>query len=252
MLPTASFVSSEAAKNLVASIARNPDAVIYNYRQEGNPVLRMMKNVQRVCQADIAPDFILGQSTCALFISVKYHMLHPNYLYSRIRELGRSYTLRVVICLVDTDDNVRSLGELNKICFTNDLTLLLAWSQEEAARYLETLKVYEKKGTKSIQKRQESEFLPAITKALTDGVRSVNKTDVVTLLDAFDNLKGICNASEQQLLLCPGFGDTKVRALHAALHTSFTKPSGSTKGASRMAHLAALRNTDDQEKEKLT
>ena len=64
----------------------------------------------------------------------------------------------MLLLLVDTDDNIRSLQELNHFCFLNDLTLLLAWSREEAARYIETLKAYEKKSPESIQERVEKEF----------------------------------------------------------------------------------------------
>jgi DNA repair protein Rad10 len=39
--------------------------------------------------ADIVPDYILGNGTAALYISVRYHLLHPEYLYFRIRELQR-------------------------------------------------------------------------------------------------------------------------------------------------------------------
>ena len=43
-----------------------------------------------MCQfADIVPDYILGNGTAALYISVRYHLLHPDYLYFRIRELQR-------------------------------------------------------------------------------------------------------------------------------------------------------------------
>ncbi len=35
------------------------------------------------------PDYILGNGTAALYISVRYHLLHPEYLYFRIRELQR-------------------------------------------------------------------------------------------------------------------------------------------------------------------
>ena len=39
--------------------------------------------------ADIVPDYILGNGTAALYISVRYHLLHPDYLFFRIRELQR-------------------------------------------------------------------------------------------------------------------------------------------------------------------
>ena len=80
------------------------------------------------------------------------------YVKRRVGELGRAFDLRVLLVLVDTDDNVKSLQELNHFCFLNDFTLILAWSREEAARYIETLKTYEKKSPESIQEKVEKDF----------------------------------------------------------------------------------------------
>ena len=191
--------------------------------QRGNPLLSHIKHVpmEFVKREEQAADFVVGPRSCALFLSVKYHMLHPQYIWGRIRQLGQAYDLRVLVCHVDIEDNVKSLGEINKICFTSDLTLILAFSEEEAARYIESLKAYQNKGSKSIQKKEEKEFVPAISKTLTGGISSVNKTDVITLLQAFNTFKGICNANEEQLLLLGGFGEKKVKDFYAATHTSF-------------------------------
>ncbi len=35
------------------------------------------------------PDYILGNGVAALYLSVRYHLLHPDYLHFRIRELQR-------------------------------------------------------------------------------------------------------------------------------------------------------------------
>ena len=80
------------------------------------------------------------------------------YVKRRVGELGRAFDLRVLLVLVDADDNVKSLQELNRFCFLNDFTLILAWSREEAARYIETLKAYEKKSPESIQEKVEKDF----------------------------------------------------------------------------------------------
>lgn len=33
--------------------------------------------------------------------SLRYHLLHPDYLYFRIRELQKNYRLRIILCHVD-------------------------------------------------------------------------------------------------------------------------------------------------------
>jgi energy-coupling factor transporter ATP-binding protein EcfA2 len=60
-------------------------------------------------------------------------------------------------------------------------------------------------------------------------VRSVNKNDVQTLLDVFGCVGNVCEASEQQLVLCPGLGEKKVKRLYRALHEPFTDAAKSKK-----------------------
>lgn len=133
---------------------------------------------------------------------------------------------------VDDESNLAALQELNRIAFVTNFTLFCAWSNIECARYLETLKSYENKPATSIQAKEETEFLPRLTKVLTS-VRSVNKTDVATLLDVFGNFGNICNAQEQQLVLCPGLGEKKVKRLYAAFHEPFA-PSKKTRVTNSM------------------
>ena len=64
-----------------------------------------------------------------------------------------------------------------------------------------------------IQERVETEFLPKVTQVLTN-VRSINKTDVITLLDAFGSVRNICHADEHQLVLCPGIGSSDFYHYH--------------------------------------
>lgn len=184
-------------------VSYNSSCIQVKESQKGNPVLQCIRNVQWEFNRGIVPDYVIGASSCALFISVKYHILHPRYLDRRMKEIGRLFRLRVVICQIDTDDNIRALLELNKLCFSCNFTLILAWSALEAGRYIETLKAYENKPSTSIQWKVDEEFLPKMTSVLKN-IRSINRTDVVTLLEAFRNLRGMCEADEQQLVLCPG------------------------------------------------
>jgi DNA excision repair protein ERCC-1 len=206
----------------------NSNYIQVKQSQRGNPVLDCIKNVSWQYNSSIMADYVMG-STCALFISVRYHMLHPNYLYRRMKEIGSDFRNRIVLCQVDVEDNVKALLELNKLCFTHRFTLMLSWSPLEAGRYLETFKSYENKPSTSIQEKVETEFLPQVTNVLKS-VKSINRTDVVTLFEAFRHFQGICAAEESQLLLCPGLGEKKVKRLHHALHTPFKRAKSSHHG----------------------
>jgi DNA excision repair protein ERCC-1 len=135
-----------------AGIAKHVISV--SEKQRGNPLLKYIRNVNWEFNKEIIPDYVMG-STCAIFLSIKYHSLHSKHAELRIRELGRNFRLRILLVLVDVDDDisVKPLHELNKLCFTSDVTLLLCWSNEECARYLEIFKLYENKPASSIQEK---------------------------------------------------------------------------------------------------
>ncbi len=147
--------------------------------------------------ADIVPDYILGNGTAALYISVRYHLLHPEYLFFRIRELqrrrgasgvacmrcagadaqrARSFRLRLVLCHVDVEDVVKALGEINKTAAVHACSLVCAWSPEEVARYLETFKLYENKTAENIQERTENDYASRLTGALSEAQLCANTT----------------------------------------------------------------------------
>jgi DNA excision repair protein ERCC-1 len=53
-----------------------PSSIFVHEVQQGNPVLKYIRNVKWEFSADIVPDYAMG-STCALFLSVKFHFRHP-------------------------------------------------------------------------------------------------------------------------------------------------------------------------------
>ncbi|KAM6188799.1 LOW QUALITY PROTEIN: DNA excision repair protein ERCC-1 [Sarcoramphus papa] len=178
-------------------------SIIVSPRQRGNPVLKFVRNVPWEF-GDIVPDYVLGQSTCALFLSLRYHHLNPGYIHDRLRHLGRSYGLQLLLLQVDVKDPHQALKELAKVCILADCTLLVAWSPEEAGRYLETYKAYEQKPPDLLKERVEQDFLSRMTDCLTS-VKSVNKTDALSLLTAW-SLAAMVDASREDLSLCPGVG----------------------------------------------
>ena len=129
--------------------------------------------------------------------------------------------LKVLLVLVDVDDSEKLLFDITRTCFITDYSLLCAFSLPEAARYLETFKAFENKSVNVIKERIEGSYFPQAIDFLTT-IRSVNKTDVLTLLSHFGSIAGIMNATEKQIAECPGFGEKKVKRLYDALHEPFT------------------------------
>ena len=211
------------APGVAMPVLQNIPGKIYVNRREKfeDRVVRCLRHVGVIYTDEIAPDFIIG-STCALSVDLSYHQLHENYIKGRMKAIGRDFKTRILLVVVDSDNNLTPLLQLNKLCFNESFTLILAWSYLEAARYIESFKVYETKPATSIQEKVDNGFEAVMTKVLTT-VPGVNKTDAATLLSSFDSFRGICFAEEHHLLLCQGIGEKKMKRLHQVLHQPLNK-----------------------------
>lgn len=74
--------------------------MFYRLFQRGNPLLKSISNVPWEYEESIVPDYVMGRTTCALFLSLRYHNLKPDYINQRLKELGKFYDLRVLLVQV--------------------------------------------------------------------------------------------------------------------------------------------------------
>ncbi|XP_044757999.1 DNA excision repair protein ERCC-1 [Coccinella septempunctata] len=213
--PTTS-TSSGTSSNRVSN-----RSLLVNFTQRGNPSLKAVTNVPWE-YGEIDADYEMGTNMCALFLSLRYHSLNQDYIHSRLKKLGNKYELRVLLVLVDVKDPHHHIKNLTRICILADMTLVLAWSPEEAGKILETYKIYENKPADNLMEKSESSPYLVLIQALSS-IKPVNKTDAMTLIAKFKTLEGILNANEYQLSECPGFGPRKAKKLYVTLHEKFCR-----------------------------
>ncbi|TIA85480.1 hypothetical protein E3P99_03987 [Wallemia hederae] len=186
--------------------------------------------------ADIVPDYVAGSSTGILFLSLRYHRLHPEYVHTRIERLGAMYQLRILLLMCDVADSEASIKEVTKTCLINNMTVVVAWSPQQAGHYLSLYLQLDNKPPDSLKEKTPTDYQSIVNNALTS-IKGVNKTDVYQLLTRFgvgrgDNwrklnshitqsVKNIIKASPDELSKCPGFGDVKVRRMQEAFNYSF-------------------------------
>jgi len=211
--------TSTAASTSENAKAVSSNSILVNPRQRGNPVLKFIRSVPWE-YSEIVPDYVLGANICSLFLSVRYHNLHPDYIHERLKELRHSFELRILLVQVDVSDPYPNLKTLTHISMLADLTIIPVYSAEEAGRILENYKIYENKPPDMIQERQDPNSMQQVVDALTS-IRSVNKTDASTLLNIFGSLAKILKANVEQIALCPGFGPQKAQKVHSVLHEKF-------------------------------
>lgn len=167
--------------------------IIMNPKQNGNPLLKYIR-IAKLWVAEgeykekIVSDFHINSKVGILFLSVRFHMRNEQYIFERMAAMKSrgGYTLRILLLLADTENPESVIKELTLACFNMEFTVFVAWSNEEAARYIETFKLYEKKSADSIREPtpQESDTTARLTDCLTS-IKSVNQTNASTLLKHF-------------------------------------------------------------------
>ncbi|KAI1342986.1 restriction endonuclease type II-like protein [Xylariaceae sp. FL0016] len=184
-------------------------SILVSPRQKGNPVLASLKSVPWE-YSDIPADYGLGLTTCALFLSLKYHRLHPEYVYTRIRALQGRYNLRILLTMVDIPNHEDALRELSKTSLINNVTIILCWSAAEAARYLELYKSYEHANFGAIKGQQATSYVEKLVEFVTVP-RGINKADAISLVSNFGSVKNAVNADPEQVSIIGGWGEKKVK-----------------------------------------
>ena len=137
--------------------------------------------------------------------------------------------------MVDVKEPRHCIKELEKISIFSNLSLVLCWSNEEVARYLETFKAYEFKSAETIMEKatvtpqgqttlnfntSDANFVNSITDFLCQ-IKSINKTDASTLRQTYGSIKQLSERSKDELNLCPGLGPLKVNRLHEVFKIPF-------------------------------
>lgn len=134
--------------------------VLVNTTQRQNPLLDDLKNtswryISSTPTRKIYYDYFV-KNRSVLFLSLTYHKVHTDYILNRMRPLS-SNDDNILLFYVDKekektsdndkrkeniDDKKRSntaLTEIAKLCMFNGFTLLVAFNNEQAAKYIEYL-----------------------------------------------------------------------------------------------------------------
>ena len=74
--------------NNVGEDAKRPKlsgSILVSSRQRGNPILKSIRLVPWEFSDTIIPDYIVGAKAAALYLSLRYHNLNPEYIHERLK-----------------------------------------------------------------------------------------------------------------------------------------------------------------------
>ena len=131
-------------------------SILVSSRQRGNPILKSILKVPWEFNDSIIPDYIVGAKAGALYLSLRYHTLNPDYIHQRLKTFT-GFELRILLVQVDITEPHHALKQLMRISILSELTLMLAWSHDEAGKILETYKASENKGPELIMDKGNSD-----------------------------------------------------------------------------------------------
>jgi DNA excision repair protein ERCC-1 len=162
--PTSSSIPLNETES--SSRPASSSSLLVHSRQRGNPLLKHFRQVKWEYSDMIlgGADYSMSRSSCALFLSLRYHTLNPNYIYDRLKSTKFPYQLKILLVQCDTNDPSQSLKELARLCILYDLTLLVSWSDEESAKYLETYRIMEGKSADNLLDTQQHQSTDYLTK----------------------------------------------------------------------------------------
>ncbi|CUM57177.1 unnamed protein product [Debaryomyces tyrocola] len=225
--------------NARGSNVQTYSSVQVSQSQKGNPLLTnsLMKSIPWSYNGSILSDYYINPTLQILFLSLKYHKLHPEYIWQRLKKLNKGSTivdtsndrvLRLLLVVVDIDAHQEILRQLLNFCIKQDLSLVLAWSFEEAGNYIGFCKQYELSSSKvksAIKGSKSLEYQACVVDTLT-GIRSVNKTDSVKLLANCGSVKNIvlqsCKSNEDGgLNNIQGLGSRKLLNMRSVFQEPF-------------------------------
>ncbi|BEI92078.1 uncharacterized protein CcaverHIS019_0408980 [Cutaneotrichosporon cavernicola] len=199
--------------------AASKNAIVYSVLQRRNPILPLIRSVGLEI-GDIVVDYQVGAHNGVLFLSLKYHRLHPEYIHSRIEKMRHAYNLRILLILCDISEHQQSLRELSKVAVINEMTILVAFSNEEAAQYLTTLKAYEHKSADTLKEKVHQTYPSQLQHVLTSG-RKVNKSNAEAIAAQFGSFDNIVRQSNYSLSAVKGLGKVKIVSLLDAFNKPF-------------------------------
>lgn len=252
--------------NKASTSSSSQNELRVNPKQKANPVLQHLPPTcpwsilsvgserSGFVTCDKLPDFALG-NIFIWFISLRYHRLHPDYIYDRLMASGVSLSsndelleqefthgklspnsVRVLLVQVDVEDDRAWVRELSKLCVSVGLSMILAFSDEEAAKTLVLYRNLMNRGIPSTSARQHekldiNEQSPYNSDAFIDNLHVIlkkslkirlSRRDIQNLLLHYGSFSGVIKALDEGLGECVGgIGEKKGLRLSLALSAKF-------------------------------
>ena len=187
-------------------------------RQRGNPFIELLVGPQIEWTKDDASDFSIGSDIGVLFLSIKFHRKNPNYIADRCKHFVGSFRSRVLLLLVDVEYPDRNIAELTKLGIGFNMTTVLAFKYDEAARWIMTMYSSQESKVDELKAVQESNYEIATNCLHALGL---GKKDAEEMLLAFGSLEKCMKASKEEIAHATSIDSKRINAFLDNVKSSF-------------------------------
>jgi DNA excision repair protein ERCC-1 len=197
-------------------MSSNSELSVNNFLR-GHTILHRLRHVKLI-YSDIRGDFSPAPHMSIFHLSLRHVAAQPQYMTNlAINDVKDAVNKTVLICFIDISD-IFFIEEINKFCCLNNISLILAWDNEELCRYVETIAVFFKEI--EIADSTNLDFLVSISSALSE-ICCLNKQDVSTFINIFVNLANLTNMPFDGFAGIPGIGIKKAHLLGSLFQKPF-------------------------------
>ena len=188
--------------------------------QRGNPIVRENKltGAEIEWSRELSADYAIGKNLAVLFLSLKWHRQHPDYIGTRIRQFKGGFTTRVILLVVDVPSPDANIARLTVMANANAMNIVLAFDYEEAARWLMAFYNSQDAAVDDLKAVNETNMEIAVDALNALGA---SKREAETVLANYATLAEALLASSESLASCTGMSDSKAEALTEAITTPF-------------------------------
>ena len=177
---------------------------------------------------NIVADFEMGKTTVGLVLPLLAHKRNEKGVLLRMAHVKGDYLHKLLIIINDMaeqQDEAIYLTRLGILCNTSGWTMVVAWSPEEAARYIRTFRKYLNHSVALIDDKLDTRrtglFYANFETALLT-IDGIQQRDVRHLLARFGSFAQLANADVEWLKECENFGPVKAQRLYDVFHKPFS------------------------------
>ncbi|KAH0790492.1 DNA excision repair protein ERCC-1 [Histomonas meleagridis] len=187
-------------------------------RQKGNQLIKILAPAQTVWSDSSTCDYSIGYKIGILFLSLKFHREHPNYLSERIANFKGGYATRILLLVVDGKNPDRVISKLTAQSIANNLNLVLAFNLEEAGRWILTIYNTQESQVDELKATNETTYDIAINALNAIGV---SRKDAASMIDSYGTVSDCLLQSRDSLTKTNILSDFKMEQFLAVLDEPF-------------------------------